>query len=56
MARRAKARIEGDKVVVSSPDVKEPKAVRYAWAPNPIWSLENGAGLPATPFRTDDWK
>ncbi len=52
----AKARIEGDKVIVSSPDVKEPKAVRYAWAANPVWSLENGAGLPATPFRTDDWK
>jgi len=52
----AKARIEGDKVIVSSPKVREPKAVRYAWAVNPVWSLENGAGLPASPFRTDDWK
>jgi sialate O-acetylesterase len=52
----ANARIEGEKVVVSHPDVKQPAAVRYAWAPNPVWSLENGAGLPATPFRTDDWK
>ena len=52
----ANARIDGNKVIVSSPDVKEPKAVRYAWAANPVWSLENGAGLPATPFRTDDWK
>lgn len=51
----ANAKIEGNKVIVSSPDVKEPKAVRYAWAANPVWSLENGSSLPATPFRTDDW-
>ncbi len=52
----ANARIEGDKVIVSSPEVTKPAAVRYAWADNPVWSLENGAGLPATPFRTDDWR
>jgi sialate O-acetylesterase len=52
----ADARIEGDKVIVSSADVKEPKAVRYAWANNPLWSLENSFGLPASPFRTDNWK
>lgn len=52
----AKAVIEGDKVVVSSPDVAKPVAVRYAWADNPVWSLENGVGLPASPFRTDDWR
>jgi len=51
----ANALIEGDKVIVSSPDVPQPAAVRYAWADNPIWSLQNGAGLPASPFRTDDW-
>jgi len=50
----ADARIEGRTVHVSSPQVKQPVAVRYAWADNPVWSLENGAGLPATPFRTDD--
>jgi len=50
-----KARIEGGKVVVSSPDVKSPVAVRYAWADNPKCNLYNGAGLPASPFRTDDW-
>lgn len=50
------ARIEGDKVIVSSPEVKSPKAVRYAWAANPDCNLFNGAGLPASPFRTDDWK
>lgn len=49
----ADARIEGDAVVVSSAKVKEPKAVRYAWANNPVCSLYNGAGFPACPFRTD---
>src|SRR6185503_7619165 len=52
----ANAKIDGSKVIVSHPDVKQPVAVRYAWAANPFWSIENGAGLPATPFRTDDWK
>jgi sialate O-acetylesterase len=51
--RRASARIEGDKVVVSSPEVKEPVAVRYSWAAYPDGNLANGAGLPASPFRTD---
>ena len=50
----AKARIAGEQVVVSSPDVKSPVAVRYAWADNPKCNLYNGAGLPASPFRTDD--
>jgi sialate O-acetylesterase len=52
----AKARIAGDQVIVSSPDVKTPVAVRYAWADNPDCNLYNGAGLPASPFRTDNWK
>ena len=51
---KASARIEGDKVIVSSPDVKQPAAVRYSWAGNPDGNLFNGAGLPASPFRTDD--
>ena len=51
----ADAKVEGDAVVVSSPDVKEPAAVRYAWANNPDCNLYNKAGLPASPFRTDDW-
>jgi hypothetical protein len=38
-----------------SPDVKPPVAVRYAWEANPAGNLVNGAGLPASPFRTDDW-
>lgn len=51
----ADARIEGDTVVVSSPQVAEPVAVRYAWADNPVCNLYNKAGLPASPFRTDSW-
>lgn len=54
--KQAQAKIEGDKVVVSHPDIKKPVAVRYAWAANPVFSLYNGAGIPATPFRTDDWE
>lgn len=51
----ADARIDGDTVVVSSPKVAQPVAVRYAWESNPVATLVNGAGLPAVPFRTDDW-
>ena len=53
---RAEARIEGDTVVVSSAKVPDPVAVRYGWADSPICNLYNGAGLPASPFRTDDWE
>ena len=52
---RATARIEGNSVVVSSPDVPAPAAVRYAWANSPECNLFNKDGLPASPFRTDDW-
>lgn len=52
----AVARIDGDRVVVSSPEVATPVAVRYAWENFPTCNLFNGAGLPATPFRTDSWK
>ena len=51
----ADASIEGNEIIVSSPEVKFPVAVRYAWADNPICNLYNGAGLPASPFRTDSW-
>jgi sialate O-acetylesterase len=51
----ADARIEGDTVVVSSPKILKPVAVRYGWADNPIANLYNYAGLPTSPFRTDDW-
>jgi sialate O-acetylesterase len=52
----ADARIEGDKVIVKSASVAAPVAVRYGWADNPSCNLFNGEGLPAAPFRTDDWK
>ena len=51
----ANARIDGRTVIVSSPSVPHPVAVRYAWQSNPVATLFNGAGLPAGPFRTDDW-
>lgn len=53
--RDAQAEIQGDTVVVSHPEIPEPAAVRYAWAADPQCNLYNGAGLPASPFRTDDW-
>jgi sialate O-acetylesterase len=49
----AKARIDGNAVVVWSDKVTQPSALRYAWADNPTCNLFNGAGLPASPFRTD---
>jgi sialate O-acetylesterase len=49
----AKAEIEGKNVVVSSPSVEKPVAVRYGWASTPDVNLFNKEGLPATPFRTD---
>jgi sialate O-acetylesterase len=52
----AQAQIEDDTVIVYSPQVKLPVAVRYAWSADPVCNLYNGAGLPASPFRTDDWK
>lgn len=51
----AKAQIDGEDVVVWSKDVVKPVAVRYAWADNPVCNLYNKSGLPASPFRTDDW-
>ncbi|MGI6495505.1 MAG: sialate O-acetylesterase [Kiritimatiellia bacterium] len=47
----AQARIERDTVIVSSPEAKAPKALRYAWAGYPLCSLYNKEGLPASPFR-----
>jgi sialate O-acetylesterase len=51
----AEARIDGETVLVSSPSVARPVAVRYGWAANPACNLYNGENLPAVPFRTDDW-
>ena len=52
----AHARIVDDKVVVWADVLHDPAAVRYAWAANPTCNLVNGEGLPASPFRTDDWE
>jgi len=49
------AKIDGETVIVSAADVKEPVAVRYAWTNAPEANLYNGAGLPAVPFRSDRW-
>lgn len=52
----ADAKIDGDCVVLSSPEVSKPVAVRYAYSMNPAGAnLYNEAGMPASPFRTDDW-
>ena len=51
----AEAKIVGDCVEVHCAEVERPLAVRYAWANNPVGNLFNAAGLPAGPFRTDDW-
>ena len=51
----ADAKIDGDTVIVSSPQVLEPVAVRYGWADLPKVNLFNAADLPASTFRTDDW-
>ena len=51
----AKAEIVGDTVVVSCPSVTKPVAVRYGWSDYPVVNLWNKNGLPASPFRTDDF-
>jgi sialate O-acetylesterase len=52
----AEATIDGTSVIVSSPEVPAPMAVRYAWGDSPSCNLFNKDGLPASPFRTDDWR
>ena len=52
----ANAKIVGPNLIeVWSDAVKEPVAVRYAWADNPVCNVYSAEGLPLTPFRTDDW-
>ena len=51
----AHATIDGNSVVVGSDQVAQPVAVRYGWASGPLCNLYNHEGLPASPFRTDDW-
>jgi sialate O-acetylesterase len=49
----AEAVIQGDTVIVSHPNVRAPRAVRYGWSGSSLANVVNGAGLPAVPFRTD---
>jgi len=52
----AQAEIQGEQILLQSPEIPNPKAARYAWADNPPCNIVNAAGLPASPFRTDDWR
>jgi len=52
----ADAEIDGSSVFVKSDEVPDPVAVGYGRAFHPIGNLVNGDGLPAVPFRTDDWQ
>jgi len=51
----AHAKIDEQMIIVKSDRVDKPVAVRYAWRINEIPNLYNGVGLPAIPFRSDDW-
>ena len=52
----ARAEVVGATIVLTSPAVRQPVAARYAWAADPETSLFNREGLPASPFRTDQWR
>jgi len=53
----AQSRVDADKVVIWNDEIEIPVAVRYAWCDNPFdVNLINSEGLPAAPFRTDDWE
>lgn len=53
--QHAVAKIVGETIVVTCDAVPEPKAVRFGWANYPVVNLWNKDGVPASPFRTDDW-
>jgi len=52
----ARGQIVGEEVWLEAPGLSEPLAVRYAWADDPDANLQNGAGLPAAPFRSDGFE
>ncbi len=52
----ATASVDGDSLLVGNAQVTNPVAVRYGWADNPTCNLYNKEGLPASPFRTDNWE
>jgi sialate O-acetylesterase len=49
----ATGKVDGEDIIVWNDQITSPLAVRYAWATNPVISVENGEGLPLSPFRTD---
>lgn len=51
----AEAKIDGEAVMVFAAGANAPKAVRFAWHKTANLNLVNAAGLPASPFQTDDW-
>ncbi len=51
----AQAMVDRGTIVLSAPEVSTPVAVRYGWSDAPVCNLQNAAGLPASPFRSDDW-
>lgn len=53
--RPARARIDGDSIILSHPEIELPIAARYAWDASPQAVIFNASGLPAAPFRTDTW-
>ena len=55
MFHAATARVENGDVVAGSPEVPAPVAVRFGWHETASPNLINSAGLPAVPFRSDDW-
>jgi len=52
----AEAKVDGESLIVSRVGTSDPRAVRYAWKAAPETTLFNKDGLPASPFRTDDWE
>jgi sialate O-acetylesterase len=52
----ANAEITGNQIIVSSPEIKKPVAVRYSWSNWSEGNLKNKEGFPATPFRTDNFE
>jgi sialate O-acetylesterase len=52
----ADVKIEGEQLIVNSPQIKNPVSVRYAWSNTAKAALFNSEGLPASSFRTDDWE
>jgi sialate O-acetylesterase len=53
--KKAEVVVRGSTLIVSHPDIASPIAVRYAWSNTEAGTLFNGAGLPASSFRTDTW-